>query len=211
MCLWPFEYYRAICQAPYDSECKIHRLCFKIRFIRNWVMSWLAWRLHITSCTMIRSYTNRLHVPTSWTTCFTCFFITAESAEQQVDSRPPSHLSSPLLPLFSGRLHGLRVVRVVRVQQVLRQRPHHPHPHDQAGAAVRRQPLSRDHPEEEVQDPKVPNQKQGGEGGRRAGRRREEEETRQTERGSGRRRAARSVQDWDVAVHSEKLIRMTCL
>lgn len=106
--------------------------------------------------------------------------------EKTSQSQPPSLL-------FSGRLHGLRVVRVVWVQQVLRQRTHHSDPHDQTGAPVWGHPLSRDHPEEEVQDPEVPKQSQGGERRRGEGRGRKEKETRQTERGSGR-GAARFVQ-----------------
>lgn len=79
------------------------------------------------------------------------------------------------------------------MQQVLRQRTHHSDPHDQTGAPVWGRPLSRDHPEEEVQDPEVPKQSQGGERRRGEGRRRKEKETRQTERGGGR-GAARFVE-----------------
>lgn len=79
------------------------------------------------------------------------------------------------------------------MQQVLRQRTHHSDPHDQTGAPVWGHPLSRDHPEEEVQDPEVPKQRQGGERRWGEGRRRKEKETRQTERGSGR-GAARFVE-----------------
>lgn len=93
-----------------------------------------------------------------------------------------------LLPSSCG-LHGLWVVRVVRVQQVLRQRTHHSDPYGQAGATVWGRPLSRDHPEEEMQDQKVPDQNEGGE--RRWGRKKKE--TRQTGKRCSSRGAARLV------------------
>lgn len=110
----------------------------------------------------------------------------ADSSKSKKTVRKEKNSQSQPSLLFSGRLHGLRVVRVVWVQQVLRQRPHHSDPYDQTGAPVWGHPLSRDHPEEEVQDPEVQKQSQGGERRWGEGRRRKEKETWQTERGSGR-------------------------
>lgn len=62
------------------------------------------------------------------------------------------------------------------MQRVLRQRPHHQDAHGQAGAAVRRERLSRKRSEEEVQDKKVSLKSNGGENSRW----RKEETTRQS-------------------------------